>query len=241
MKKIIFAITLILFSSILFAQSDEVLDRLYEEENARTLETALLVFQASNSLTDQATIEDASKLLGESKWGQKVLNDGEFITVGGFSQLLLEAFQMEHGIMYNILPVRRYALKEMLYNGYILGNPYPGNIMTSFNVIYAVSSMPVDEDINKNYVDLEEGAVEESSEDIKIEAVESVVETEVPVETSEEAKTEEAIEPAAETEESAEPVIEAEEAATEEETLEEPVIGQEDLVEGATTTEDTGE
>lgn len=226
MKKLLITITMILLSSALFSQSDEVLDRLYAFEEAKTLETALIVFQASNALTDQATIEDASALLGESKWGLKVLDDGEFITVGGFSQLLLEAFQLDHGVMYNILPIRRYALKEMLYLGYILGNPYPGDIMTSFNVIYAVSSMPVDEDINKNYVDIDdiEDVAEDAGEDENVIDEETEVVTDV---IEEEEVIEETAEVVTDVNEE-EKVIEIEETTEESVETEEPVIDTEE-------------
>lgn len=237
MKKFILAITMILFTSVLFSQSDEVLDRLYAFEDAKTLETALIVFQASNALTDQATVEDASALLGESKWGQKVLDDGEFITVGGFSQLLLEAFQLDHGVMYNILPVRRYALKEILYMGYILGNPYPGDIMTSFNVIYAVSSMPVDEDINRNYVDTDyvEEVTAEAADGAEV-VTDAIEEEDVIEEITE-------VVPEVEetTEEMTEVVPEEEETTEESAETEEPVIDQDNLVEGAANTEEAGE
>ncbi len=153
MKKFfIFIFVLITGVSISFGQSDELLDKLYQNDLADTFYTSLIVLQASGNLSDEASLEDAKEFLMGTKWGESVLKDEGFITTGGFSLLVMESFNLPHGLIYNILPIRRYALKEMVYLGYLVGNPYSDDLMSSFDVIYALSSIPVDENINKNYV-----------------------------------------------------------------------------------------
>ena len=147
--------------SSLFGQSNEVLDKLYEQENAQTLYAALVVLQASGDIPFDADIDDARAFLEGQKWGESVLSDDEYITVGGFSLLVMESFKLPHGLIYNLLPIKRYALKEMVYQGYILGNPYPNDLMSSFDAIYVLSSLPVREEVNKNYVDEEIVSAEE--------------------------------------------------------------------------------
>lgn len=155
MKKCITIIATLFLSGVLFGQSDEILDKLYASEVALTSYTTLVVLQAAGHLTLDATVNDAKVYLETQEWGVTVLKDEEFMSKGGFSLLVMEAFDLPHGLIYNIFPSRRYALKEMVYRGYILGNPYPGDPISSFDVVYVLSSIPVDQDINKNYVDTE--------------------------------------------------------------------------------------
>lgn len=151
MKKFISLLVMVFMSALLFGQSDMVLDSLYEKDEADTLLTSLLVLQAAGQLTFEATTEDAYAYLESQSWGPAILKDGETITTGSFSLLVMKSFDLPHGLMYNLLPIKRYALKEMLYMGYILGNPYPSEPMSSFDVVYVLASVPVDEEINKNY------------------------------------------------------------------------------------------
>lgn len=162
MKKFLTIVFMLFLSISIFGQSDEVLDLLYEKDNAHTLYTSLLVLQAAGKLDLSATIENAKSYLETEKWGITVLKDEEYITAGSFSLLVIESFDLPHGLIYNFLPIKRYALKELVYKNYILGNPYPGDIMSSFDVIYAVSSLPVNNEINKNYTELDEDVVIES-------------------------------------------------------------------------------
>lgn len=155
MKRILVLITAVMLGGFLFGQSDEVLDKLYEEDNAKTMITSLLVLQASSHLTFNSTVDDAREYLETTKWGKTVLKDGDFITKGGFSLLVMEAFNLPHGIMYGLFQTKRYALREMVFSEYILGNPYTNDIMPSFDVIYILSSLDVDSEINKNYTDQE--------------------------------------------------------------------------------------
>lgn len=140
MKKVIF-IFLIICSASLFAQSEEALDRLYSEDQAGTMTTALLVLQATGVLPETAEESSAQYYLDSVPWGASVLEDGEYISNGGFSLLLMNAFELSSGIMYNFFPNKRYALKEMLYKGIIKGKPYGRDKISSFNVIYALSTL----------------------------------------------------------------------------------------------------
>ena len=184
---------MLFISGFIFSQSDEILDKLYEMENAQTSYAALVVLQAAGHLTFDATVDDALAYLDGQKWGKAVLKDGEEISKGSFSLLVMEAFDLPHGLMYNFLPIKRYALKEMVYNGYILGNPYPNDPISSFDVVYVLASIPVDEDINKNYVEPEEEATMDAEPEVVV-TESSVIEGA----TTTEGLSEVAIEPAAE-------------------------------------------
>lgn len=153
MKKIITIITMLFLSLSIFAQSDEILDILYDQDNAQTIYTSLLVLQAAGVLDLDADVDETRSFLESKTWGNTVLEDKEYISAGSFSLLVMESFNLSHGIVYNFLPTKRYALKELVFKKLILGNPYPNDTMSSFDVVYAISSLPVPENINKNYVD----------------------------------------------------------------------------------------
>lgn len=154
MKKFLIIIVLLFLGMSLFGQSDEILDLLYENENAHTLYTSLLVLQAAGHLGFSASIEEAKSFLEAKKWGLTILKDDEYITMGSFALLVMQSFDLSHGLMYSFLPIKRYALKELVYKNYILGHPYSSDIISSFDVVYAVSSLPIGDDINKDYQDL---------------------------------------------------------------------------------------
>jgi hypothetical protein len=46
------------------------------------------------------------------------------ITMGGFSLLLMKAFNIKGGLMYRLFPVGRYAYREMNSRGFIEGRSY---------------------------------------------------------------------------------------------------------------------
>lgn len=218
MKRSLICVMLLL-GSLAFSQSDEVLDRLYEDENAKTLETALIVLQAANILTEESGVEDANAfLLEEAGWGTRVLDDGEYISTGSFSLLVMKTFDLKSGLMYKLFPSRRYALKELIFQGYILGSPYPGDTMSSFNVIYAVSSLPTNENINADY----------KYDTIEVEPVESATEKIVEVDTDSEAIAETIVEGDTEPESAVETIVEADtEAEAEPEDTSEVEAGEE--------------
>ena len=162
MKKFVIILSLFLLSSFLYSQSDETLDKLYENENANTLYSALIVLQAAGFMDEASTISDVEMFLENEKWGKVILSEGEYISTGGFSLLVMEVFNLSHGVMYNFFPNKRYALKELMFKEYILGSPYVNDAITSFNVIYCIGALPIPEMINNNYQS--EDDVEDSSE-----------------------------------------------------------------------------
>jgi hypothetical protein len=103
----------------------------------------LVLLQIAGFLDDNATLNDAELFLENTKWGSNVLKDGEYISVGGFSLMVMSIYEdLPRGLMYRLMPSRRYATKDLVYNGYILGSPYPNEKITSFDVIFTLSSLP---------------------------------------------------------------------------------------------------
>lgn len=168
MKKGTLLIFLFLLNTLLFAQSEEAMDILYSKDDADTVYTALIALQISGNLASDATVEDAVSFLEGNKWGKKVLKDGNYLTKGGFSLMVMELFDLPRGVMYRIIPGKRYALREMMHMNYILGNPYVNDTISTFDVIYTLSSLEpskgkvfIEEEVLEK-VDFEEGDIEET-------------------------------------------------------------------------------
>lgn len=162
MKKLLVFILLSLFSSILFAQSDEILDILYSKERAQVIYTAHIVLQASGDIGLEATIDDTKEFLNSSRWGRSILKEGEFLTKGGFALLIMKSFDLPKGLFYRLFSTKRYALRDMVYNDYILGSPYVNEPISSFDVIYTISSLDLDSNIVTQEIDGDTETVEDS-------------------------------------------------------------------------------
>lgn len=156
MKKGILLVFIYVFSSFLFGQSEEAMDVLYSKKDADTVYTALIALQISGNLASDATVDDAVSFLDDKKWGKKVLKDGDFLTKGGFSLMVMELFDLPRGVMYRLIPSKRYALREMTHMKYILGSPYVNDGISTFDVIYTLSSL----EPSKGKVYIEEEALE---------------------------------------------------------------------------------
>lgn len=176
MKRVLLLTTMLLLGGFIFSQSDEVLDELYKDELAQKEYTILLVLQAAGILDNTAEVSDAVTELEKLDWGEGILKDDKYISYGSFSLLVMEAFKLPHGIMYGLIQNKRYALREMKYSGYILGNSYTSDIITSFDVVYVLSSLPVSEDVSNKWVESETPA-----------GTEAVVETEGEMKVAEDA------------------------------------------------------
>ncbi len=114
-----FVLVLLFIPQFIPAQSNEVIDRLIEQE--------------------QATFEDAFYMVktavGEKADVLSSFDSNGTITLGEYSYLLMEAFDLPSGIMYRLFPGPRYATREIAYQGFIRGSNMPGRPITGREVI----------------------------------------------------------------------------------------------------------
>jgi hypothetical protein len=108
------------------AQSNPVLDEILELEALRAGEGAWLVLAAAGKVDDQAGPEEAFRLLGEAGWALKAAGAEAPIRLGDYAYLLMQAFDLQGGLMYRILPGPRYAARELFFLRLIVedGSPY---------------------------------------------------------------------------------------------------------------------
>ena len=108
------------------AQSSEVIDGILSREALRADEGAYLVLAAAGRIDDQATPEEAFERLDEAGWVLAADKAETAIRLGDYAYLLMQAFDLEGGIMYRLIPGPRYAARELFFRRLIpeKGSPY---------------------------------------------------------------------------------------------------------------------
>ena len=121
MKKIVFAVMLIVLSVSLWGQSNELLDEFLGRDTADAATTLLLIAQASGNLSMDASGNDGYNWALEQKFGKHVkkISPEDPITLGLFYLALFKTFHIKGGNLFNITVSPRYAALEAGHKGYV--------------------------------------------------------------------------------------------------------------------------
>ncbi|RKX73675.1 MAG: hypothetical protein DRP87_18450 [Spirochaetes bacterium] len=107
---------------ILFAQQNQVIDKLLEEEKATWGKTAYLVLSAAGIIPEDATEDQALEALKQTGWKLKLKGTEEPIQLGAYSFVIMQAFGLKGGFMYTLTRSPRYASRELGFKGFIRGD-----------------------------------------------------------------------------------------------------------------------
>ena len=126
-KTSILLLAFILLGAVLHvsAQSNEVLDALLEEDTTSFGQAAYLVLTASARIPDDKSPAEAAAEMAGQGWKVPTRAAEEPLTLGEYSFLLMQAFELKGGVMYRIIPGPRYAGRELAYLRFIKGNTSP--------------------------------------------------------------------------------------------------------------------
>jgi hypothetical protein len=119
------AIALLAGAGSLWGQSNELLDVLFEEPATTLGQAAYLVLTASGRIPDDSSPADAAASLAAQGWTVPERGADEPLTLGEYSHLLMQAFELKGGVMYRIIPGPRYAGRELVYLELIKGDTSP--------------------------------------------------------------------------------------------------------------------
>jgi hypothetical protein len=97
------------------AQSNQVMDQLLDQPQARFADVVYLTLAAAKIIPDTATPEEAVQSLRQQGWKVSVFPADSPITLGDYSYLLMKAFKVKGGIFYSLFPSPRYACRELGY------------------------------------------------------------------------------------------------------------------------------
>ena len=118
------------------AQSSEVLDEILGREALRAEEGAYLVLAAAGKIDDQATPEEAYRVLGDTGWILAADKAEAAIRLGDYAYLLMQAFDLEGGIMYRLIPGPRYAARELYFRRLIPENGSPYRTLSGEEAVF---------------------------------------------------------------------------------------------------------
>jgi hypothetical protein len=123
-KTLILLLAFVLLGAIIHvsAQSNEVLDVILEEETLSFGQAAYLVLSASARISDDTTPAEAAAEIAKQEWTVPTRAAEEPLTLGEYSFLLTQAFELKGGVMYRIFPGPRYAGRELVHLQFIKGN-----------------------------------------------------------------------------------------------------------------------
>ena len=126
-RKLTLLLALVLLAGAVnsWGQSNEILDVLFEESATTLGQAAYLVLTASGLLAEEATPAEAAAALAGQGWTVPERAALEPLTLGEYSHLLMQAFQLEGGLMYRLFPGPRYAGRELAYLRLIRGDTSP--------------------------------------------------------------------------------------------------------------------
>jgi hypothetical protein len=122
---LLLAVALLAAAGSVWGQSNELLDVLFEEPATTLGQAAYLVLTASGRIPDDSSPADAAASLVEQGWSVPERTADEPLTLGEYSYLLMQAFELKGGVMYRIFPGPRYAGRELAYLELIKGDSSP--------------------------------------------------------------------------------------------------------------------
>jgi len=122
---LLLAVVLLAGAGSLWAQSNELLDDLFEEPATTLEQAAYLVLTAAGRIPDDSSPADAAASLTAQGWTVAERSADEPLTLGEYSYLLMQAFELKGGVMYRIFPGPRYAGRELAYLQLIKGDTSP--------------------------------------------------------------------------------------------------------------------
>jgi len=122
---LLLAVTLLAAAGCLWGQSNELLDTLFDEPATTLGQAAYLVLTASGRIPDDSSPADAAASLAGQGWNVPERIADEPLTLGEYSHLLMQAFELKGGVMYRIVPGPRYAGRELAYLELIKGDTSP--------------------------------------------------------------------------------------------------------------------
>lgn len=146
-QKVALVLALIVVGSgAVVAQSNEVIDAILAEDAITYGNAAYLFLTAGGVLNDEATVDEAYEYLErgpENRSGANYSIGGASfttarvpqtplkkpadaaVTLGEFSLLTMETFNIPGGLMYTIFSSPRYAARELAFRDIVQGDAYP--------------------------------------------------------------------------------------------------------------------
>lgn len=136
MRKRLYLCLLIISTVFLLGatETDDVLDKIYEGEFAPLKESVWLVLNGAGRLNESDNLSEADAYIESKGWSS------DYLTKGQLALMLAENFELPRGILYQLFPTPRYALKDMIYLNIMDEGVFINDPLTGFALINGLSS-----------------------------------------------------------------------------------------------------
>ena len=138
MKKT-FILIIFLSSFMIYAQSNEQIDRLMEAEKTTVADASLLILSSAGLLDPESDSSSALQYINEKKWFKAGIKGSEILTAGNASYIFMRAYKINGGLMYKIAPGPRYAVREMKYHDILDKRTESSSIMSGEDFLIFLS------------------------------------------------------------------------------------------------------
>lgn len=137
---VILGALLLLIPGILFAQSNEEVDRLLSQDPAQVGQAAYLVLTAAGVIEDTATAGQALVAAQQRGLLSEETQVDDAVQFGEFAYMLTDSFGVPGGVMYRLIPGPRYAAREVVFQGWSRSRRAPGEELSG-NVVARIVSV----------------------------------------------------------------------------------------------------
>lgn len=120
------------------AQSNEVVDRVLQQDELHVAEALYLVQVASGRVDEDVSVQD---VYDRTMFGFAQKGADEPVTLGEFSYIVMSSLEMSGGIMYSLSPGPRYAARELAYLGHIASNGSPYRTLSGNEALRILGSV----------------------------------------------------------------------------------------------------
>ena len=130
-------------TSFLSAQTAERIEKLLQQNRVSYKDAALMVLEASGRLDaeKQTSADDAFTFAMERGWLPKNAQANNDAMLGGFSLLVVQAFEIKGGALFSLFKNPHYAYRAMVYRGIIQGRADPQMFVSGDLLLYTVNKV----------------------------------------------------------------------------------------------------
>ena len=118
-------LTVLLSISVLSVSADfnSTMDSVLEEKNVSYGSAAYMLLVGTGVLGEEASVQEAAEKMS-SKFPSTKKNYDNSLTIGDLSFMIMNAYNMNGGLMYSLFPGPRYAVRELRHKKILQGKSY---------------------------------------------------------------------------------------------------------------------
>ena len=128
-------------TAILFAQSNQSIDRLLDEKPATFGDAAYVILSAAGIVPEEASGEQATEAVTEKKLLSKAPLPTAPATLGDICFLIMETQGIKGGLFYTLFPGPRYATRELASLGLLKGYTHPNRVVSGEEVMWILGAV----------------------------------------------------------------------------------------------------